>query len=264
MDAQPAVAYGTATVQLGFAQWNGTDWESEDLESGGTSASMAVGTDGHPRIAHFIAPNLRLCIRSAGPTWSTEIVAASAFYFAALAITFLGDNPAIGFQDATGFAPLNSDYGAYVWNGTQWNNYTVESFATISVLHLSVAARNDTLIMVYETLPVGVIALAYAELDGDAWTSDPIPGTGAASSVPWPSVAVICGRSVVMYCNGTGAECSVATRSSGGAWSVDVSYASVGNNRGTALIDLDDHPAGAFKFGANGNSALKYIEATPI
>ena len=266
VDGQPACAYRLSTTSLlHFAQYNGSAWVVQDFEAGGASASLAVAPDGHPHIAHYNSANLRLYSRSAGPTWSGQQIATSGAYFASCALVFLGANPAVAYQDVTNFSPV-VDYGAYVYNGSTWNNRVAETGAgSFAVLFVAAAVDSSgNLLFAYEKRPSGS-EMKYAELVGTLWSfPELVPGAVGSAAGLWPSLASICDKPMLAFCNssGSGDICAVVVRESTG-WAFDVSYGAADGPDGTTIVDAGyGYPAIAFKIGSAASPSLAYAESS--
>lgn len=264
VDGLPSAAYRlSATVQLHFAQRNGTANVVTDLESGGSSASMAVADDGHPHIAHY-APNLRLVSRNA-TAWSGQDVATPGVYFGFVALAFVGGQPAILYQDVTSFGPAASNINSAIFNGATWDITLIELLTTFGVLSGSMANANGTAVAAYDRAHITTDSkVFYATFDGASWSTSAVPGATSDIALMFPSLETVCNKSVLTYCNVSGTDgdlCAVTVLD--GTWTTKVTYPAAKETSATSVADLDGFPVAAFKAGLDqSNPTLRYAEAS--
>jgi parallel beta-helix repeat protein len=194
----PAISYyDTINQDLRFAQWTGTDWQKETVDSAGNvglTTSLAFDTSGNPAIAYYDLDSYLLKYAHwNGETWdigTVENVGSAGMYGGyCYRITLKFDSlgyPAIAYY--TGEPDWDLKYAHY--DGLNWNTEVVHddrshggwgriaSLAFDGVGRPAIAFRDPT------------HGIYYAHWDGSVWATERIDtgyGTGAHASLEFDS-----------------------------------------------------------------------------
>jgi len=134
-DGRPHVSYWDgANGDLKYAAWNGRTWDIQRVDSGGEYTSLALDTNGNPRISHYDdrLPNRGLRYAAwNGSAWDLRTVHAGGAdvifgvgWYTSLALGADG-NPRISYHENYDWVDGDLKYAR--WNGASWDIQTVDA-----------------------------------------------------------------------------------------------------------------------------------------
>jgi hypothetical protein len=109
---------------LGYANWNGSGWSTQTVDSDGISGSLALDSQGNPHISFSEQyPNNGLKYTSwNGYKWTAQIIDLNST--ASSLVLDFNNNPHLIYKWSDGSHEELLKYT--IWNGTQWNTQTID------------------------------------------------------------------------------------------------------------------------------------------
>jgi fibronectin type 3 domain-containing protein len=174
----PHISYQDGNSDLKYANWTGTQWMIQTLDSAGLTglfSSIDVDNNDYPHISYVDRTNelLKYTVWN-GTGWSKSVVEAIGFRLSQTSIALNGsDYPRIGYHNS-----ISGDLRYAVWNGTAWNIDIVDSGPGMGANCLSMVLDGSYIPhFSYCDGPNGT--MKYAKWSGSMWSTQYVVTT------PW-------------------------------------------------------------------------------
>src|SRR3989339_69666 len=164
-----------------FAPVSRAEWNIQTIDSVGNTGyypSLALGTDGHPRISYIDVINQKLKYAAwDGGSWVIQVIdSTSSVMFCTAIILDLNESPNLSYRDFT-----NQDLKYAQWTGAQWDIKTVDSFGNVG--NLNALAIDTSGYPHISHVDLGNYYLKYAKWNGNTWAVEAIDTTSKVEDI---------------------------------------------------------------------------------
>ncbi|MCZ6691760.1 MAG: fibronectin type III domain-containing protein [Planctomycetota bacterium] len=174
LDGNPSIAYGSDT-EANFADWNGSSWDIEHVDSGATDVDHGYNSGGVPGMAYLKGGNRKkklIFAERAGSSWTFETVDSGLSAGIELSLAYDDNgNPALAYE--------NNGLKFAHWNGSSFDIETVDNNGVRpSFASLAYGGSGNPAIAYRFQYDDGTEALKYASWNGSSWDIEDVERGG--------------------------------------------------------------------------------------
>lgn len=162
----PAIAYRDAIGTLKYASFDGTDWESQTVETADINAfpALTFSPAGRPSISYSINNNTLRFATFDGSNWQIETVASSVLSVSERILYSSDGLPSLAYTDSNNHLIYSS------FDGTNWNPQTIDTSDSAKLISLAIAPNSHPAIAFFDVDR----NIKYTSFDGNSWQTETV------------------------------------------------------------------------------------------